>query len=78
MKKDANSILGVLISTAVLGVAIGYGVTFWQHWRANQYVQSSESSPSKSANSNSGERTGFESAGIEDARDNSVIGETTI
>lgn len=44
MKKATNNIIAGMVSIAVIGVAIGYGITFWEHWSANQKALSSVSS----------------------------------
>jgi hypothetical protein len=46
MKKATNNIIASMVAIAVIGIATGYGITFWEHWRANQNAHSrTNSSP---------------------------------
>ncbi|MFN7876530.1 MAG: hypothetical protein ACK5PB_14525 [Pirellula sp.] len=65
MKKTTNNIIAALVSTAVIGVAIGYGITFWEHWRANQNVLSSNNSSPNSTRPVSDTQTSTEPAILE-------------
>lgn len=68
MKKNTNSIIAAMISTAVLGIAVGYGVTFWQNWQASQHALSSLNSPQNSMHSESVERHEIEPAVLDAPR----------
>ncbi|MCU0711823.1 MAG: hypothetical protein MUC43_07160 [Pirellula sp.] len=78
IKKNANSIVAVLISTAVLGVAVGYGLSFWEYWRASQHATSNANSPANSARSDAAEQQRAEAPELDAAGNPSIIGETTI
>lgn len=65
MKKATNNIIAVLVSTAVIAVAVGYGITFWEHWRANQNALSSINSSPNSTRPTSDTQDSVESATLE-------------
>ena len=76
MKKNANSIIAAMISTAVVGVAVGYGITFWEHWQASQHALSSFNSTQNASQSKPNEQHTVEPA-ILDAPRKLILDEET-
>ncbi|MFN7292194.1 MAG: hypothetical protein ACK5YR_20460 [Pirellula sp.] len=68
MKKYANTVIAALVSTAVLGLAAGYGITFWEHWQSSQQSLSSFNPPQNSTQDTTEEQERFEPAVLDAPR----------
>ncbi|MCU0721948.1 MAG: hypothetical protein MUC83_19725 [Pirellula sp.] len=78
MKKDPNSIMAAIVCTAVFSVAVGYGITFWEHWQASQHALSSFSSSPTALKPRSEEQRGAEPAILDAPRKPFFIEETAM